>query len=197
MCAQARHDDAVGLPLTDAARLTALDDALALWRGEVGGDLGDAPAADALRAASARLRDALRRERARTLDATGRAADAVPAWRALHDAQPYDDEAAAGLLASLRAAGRTSDALAVFAAHRARLRDDLGSSPGPALVAAHAALLREDAPVAGRVRIGLRSAPTPLIGRDGDLAAVATLLAEARIVTILGAGGLGKTRLAQ
>ncbi|KQS02453.1 MAG: hypothetical protein J0I33_13355 [Microbacterium ginsengisoli] len=197
VCAQARHDDAVGLPLTDAARLTALDDALALWRGEVGGDLGDAPAADALRAASARLRDALRRERARTLDATGRAADAVPAWRALHDAQPYDDEAAAGLLASLRAAGRTSDALAVFAAHRARLRDDLGSSPGPALVAAHAALLREDAPVAGRVRIGLRSAPTPLIGRDGDLAAVATLLAEARIVTILGAGGLGKTRLAQ
>ncbi|MDN4615883.1 BTAD domain-containing putative transcriptional regulator [Leifsonia sp. F6_8S_P_1B] len=47
-----------------------------------------------------------------------------------------------------------------------------------------------------RLRIGLRSAPNPLLGRDGDLAAVEELLTTSRLVTVLGAGGLGKTRLA-
>ncbi|MGX5697204.1 AfsR/SARP family transcriptional regulator [Agromyces soli] len=49
----------------------------------------------------------------------------------------------------------------------------------------------------GRTRLGLRAAPNRLIGRDADLAAVGTLLERHRLVTILGAGGLGKTRLAQ
>lgn len=37
---------------------------------------------------------------------------------------------------------------------------------------------------------------TKLIGRDGDLGRIAQLLAEARLVTVVGAGGVGKTRLA-
>jgi predicted ATPase/DNA-binding SARP family transcriptional activator/tetratricopeptide (TPR) repeat protein len=47
------------------------------------------------------------------------------------------------------------------------------------------------------VAIGLRAAPNQLIGRDGDIAALEKLMAQARLTTILGPGGLGKTRLAQ
>ena len=42
----------------------------------------------------------------------------------------------------------------------------------------------------------LLAAPTPLVGRDEDLAAIATDLTENRIVTLVGPGGVGKTRLA-
>ena len=37
---------------------------------------------------------------------------------------------------------------------------------------------------------------TSFVGRSGELCAVRDLLAQARIVTLTGAGGVGKTRLA-
>ncbi|GAA1741556.1 hypothetical protein GCM10009809_41270 [Isoptericola hypogeus] len=51
-------------------------------------------------------------------------------------------------------------------------------------------------PAPGTAR-GVRGYPTPLIGREGDVAAVLEALAGSRLVTVLGPGGLGKTRLAQ
>lgn len=44
---------------------------------------------------------------------------------------------------------------------------------------------------------GLRVAADELIGREADVAAVDALLGSARVVTVLGTGGLGKTRLVQ
>ena len=43
----------------------------------------------------------------------------------------------------------------------------------------------------------LPAALTSLVGRDGDLATIAGLLGEHRLVTLVGSGGCGKTRLAQ
>jgi predicted ATPase len=57
----------------------------------------------------------------------------------------------------------------------------------------HQELLRADAPV---IRRGVRHEPNPLLGRDDDIAAVAGLLGRSRVTSIVGAGGLGKTRLA-
>src|SRR5262249_8804552 len=54
-------------------------------------------------------------------------------------------------------------------------------------------LLQADAPV---VRRGVRHEPNPLLGRDDDIAAVAGLLRTSRVTSIVGTGGLGKTRLA-
>ncbi|MFC9787285.1 BTAD domain-containing putative transcriptional regulator [Rhodococcus sp. NPDC127528] len=44
--------------------------------------------------------------------------------------------------------------------------------------------------------LGLRAAPNALLGRDDDLAAIEDLLRTNRVVTVLGPGGTGKTRVA-
>ncbi|PPJ03816.1 transcriptional regulator [Nocardia nova] len=44
--------------------------------------------------------------------------------------------------------------------------------------------------------LGLRAAPNPLLGRDGDLVALEKLVQEFRVTTVLGPGGTGKTRVA-
>ncbi len=99
---------------------------------------------------------------------------------------------------ALVAAGRNAEALAVFATHRDRLADELGADPSADLVRLHADLLRGP-PQTPAALVGSDCGPAPntLVGRQEDLAAVADLLSRHRLVTILGAGGLGKTRLAQ
>jgi len=57
----------------------------------------------------------------------------------------------------------------------------------------HQELLQADAPV---IRRGVRHEPNSLLGRDRDIAAVAGLLRTSRVTSIVGTGGLGKTRLA-
>jgi predicted ATPase/Tfp pilus assembly protein PilF len=62
-----------------------------------------------------------------------------------------------------------------------------------ALAAANAAIVRPRLPEAGRGAL-----PTPvtrLIGRERELTAARVLLAESRLLTLLGPGGTGKTRL--
>jgi diguanylate cyclase (GGDEF)-like protein len=43
---------------------------------------------------------------------------------------------------------------------------------------------------------GLPQTPTPLLGRDAEVGVVGELLARSRLVTLVGPGGIGKTRLA-
>ncbi|MGN8049380.1 BTAD domain-containing putative transcriptional regulator [Curtobacterium sp. 22159] len=171
--------------------------ALDLWRGEPGADVdGDLGGALADRAVAARR--ALRRTLGALLLDDGEPGEAAAVWRAEADANPFDELAVSGCMRALDAAGRTSEALAVFAEHRDRLADELGADPSADLVRLNAELLRRSARTTGSVRrIGLRAAPNTLVGREADLAAVSDLLSRNRLVTILGAGGLGKTRLAQ
>ncbi|MFK4730016.1 BTAD domain-containing putative transcriptional regulator [Agromyces mediolanus] len=204
-----------------SAELATVDAALAGWRGEPGEDLGGAPVAEALAARATTARERLLRRRAALLAASGTAhAETAEAYAALAERHPLDEAVVAGRLEALAAGGRRAEALAEYAAFRERLAEELGVDPSPALVGVHARLLREtpeagsaasgtpaasaDAaqaggatmPVAG-VRLGLRAAPNPLLGRDDDVREVERLLHEHRLVTVLGAGGLGKTRLAQ
>ncbi|WP_330233203.1 winged helix-turn-helix domain-containing protein [Nocardia sp. NBC_00508] len=62
----------------------------------------------------------------------------------------------------------------------------------PTVPAVAAGIAAEPLPAA----IGLRAAPNALLGRAADLAALADLLRDSRVVTVLGPGGAGKTRIA-
>ncbi|WFR67308.1 BTAD domain-containing putative transcriptional regulator [Curtobacterium flaccumfaciens] len=165
--------------------------------GDPGADVdGDLGAVLADRAATAR--HALRRRLGELLLDRGDAGEAAALWLAESEANPFDEVAVAGCMRALVAAGRTAEALAAFATHRDRLADELGADPSADLVRLNADLLRRSAADSGRARrVGLRAAPNTLVGRQEDLAAVTDLLSRNRLVTILGAGGLGKTRLAQ
>lgn len=193
-------------PAADDAPLALLDAALALWRGEPARDLGDAPVADELHDRAGRIRLRLLRRRAGARAAAGDHAGAAADLELATTADPLDEALLADRMRALAACGRRAEALAVFAAFRDRLRDELGVSPSAELVATHTQLLRADErprpakPTPSEpppLRIGVRAAPNELIGRDHDVAAVRSLLGSHRLVTILGTGGLGKTRLAQ
>ncbi|GAB3595241.1 BTAD domain-containing putative transcriptional regulator [Microbacterium tumbae] len=196
--AQDLDAEAARLDEADPARLALFDDALALWHGEPGADLGRAPVATALSETASALRDRMETSRARSLIALGRPGEAVVALASRVASHPYDEPMHIQLMTALAADDRPQEALAVFAALRERLREHLGSDPGPAATALNAGILRggSSAPSA-QARIGLRAEPNPLIGRETELREIASELATARLVTLLGVGGIGKTRLAQ
>ncbi|WP_235492037.1 BTAD domain-containing putative transcriptional regulator [Leifsonia sp. Root112D2] len=192
----------------EAVRLTS--DALALWRGEPGADLGATELASELQARAAALRGELLRLRASArlgegdnagaltdLDAASAASEATAVSGATVPSA-FDEELVTLRMRALAAAGRRNDAVRVFGDFRALLRDELGTDPSPALVSLNAELLREEtATRPAAIRIGLRTAPNELLGREHDIEALKALLRTARLTTILGPGGLGKTRLAQ
>ncbi|MEV5526765.1 BTAD domain-containing putative transcriptional regulator [Streptomyces prunicolor] len=180
----------------------ALDDALALWAGPALADLPDRTA-DAARWETRRL-DA-RRARLTASLALGEADTALPELTALCDTHPLDEPLQSLRLKALRATGRTAEALAAYEDVRQLLADRLGSDPGPELRALHGELLSvtpgiptptptpADAPLPGNLRARL----TSFVGREADIDVIRGDLASARLVTLLGPGGAGKTRLSQ
>ncbi|MBC7271069.1 MAG: AfsR/SARP family transcriptional regulator [Streptomyces sp.] len=175
-----------------------LDDALGLWQGPALADLPDR-AAEAARCEARRLE--ARRARLAAALALGHARHALPELTALCDAHPLDEPLQALRLRALRATGRTAEALAAYEDVRLLLADRLGSDPGPGLRALHAELLRPEetppVPAAHRPPGNLRARLTSFVGREGDIEAIRGDLATARLVTLLGPGGAGKTRLSQ
>ncbi|MEU2772257.1 BTAD domain-containing putative transcriptional regulator [Streptomyces sp. NPDC007162] len=198
--------DAVALALYEAASaeraragdhdgaLAQAEAGLALWDGNVGAgadeDLHDPVVA--LRVARVRVHRALTRARALALARVGRRAEAAAPLAELGRELPRDEEVLAELLRCEAATAGRAQALTRYDVYRRRLRDELGADPGPGLRAVHQELLRAEVPAA---RHGVPHEPNPLLGRDADVAAVAGLLRTARVVTVVGPGGLGKTRL--
>ncbi len=175
------------------AALRHAEAGLALCEGAEGWDAGDGHPLSALRAARVPAYRSLLRARALTLSRLGRRAEAAAPLGELILRYPRDEEVLAELLRCEASTAGHAAALARYAGYRQRLRDELGSDPGPALQGVHQELLAADAPV---IRRGVRHEPNPLLGRDDDIAAVAGLLRTSRVTSIVGTGGLGKTRLA-
>jgi predicted ATPase/DNA-binding SARP family transcriptional activator len=154
-------------------------------------DGDDGPLAEVRRAAAADAATA-RVILARASSRAGAHAAALPVLDAAQAQRPQDEPLLADLLRSEAAVNGPAKALERFEHYRRDLRERLGADPGELLQRAHRSLLALDRPV----RRGVRYEATELIGRDTDLARLRAVMASARVVSIVGAGGLGKTRLA-
>ena len=106
------------------------------------------------------------------------------------------------LMTALYRAGRQADALTAYRTVRRYLIEDLGVEPGPRLRELQARILGQDDRLvpAGPAAAGRGGNLPPrlgrLIGREKDLEVVADALAAFPVVTLVGPGGIGKTRLA-
>jgi predicted ATPase/DNA-binding SARP family transcriptional activator len=200
--------------------------ALGLWRGAAWGEHADGVASgEALRLEEARL--AAREDLAKALIASGQDGDAVETLASVVQENPLRDRAVALLVDALHRYGRTADALSTYESYRSRLADELGLDPSPPLAALHQRVLRQELPVsstAGFASVPAQrlpatvppppgtpgaseslegSRPSPraprdrLVGRDREVKAVSELVEAAPLVTLVGPGGVGKSRLAQ
>jgi len=126
---------------------------------------------------------------------------------------PLRERFAAQLMLALYRSGRQVEALRAAHDFGSRLRDEFGIEPSAALRDLESAILEEHSELAwvppaipARTADGTetpgsnsrRNVPvetTPLVGRERDLELAARLFESARILTLFGPGGVGKTRL--
>ncbi len=180
-----------------AGRLLA--DALGLWRGPALADAGtEALAAFADRLEERRLAAVLDR-----IEADLELADPavlVAELESLAAEHPLHERLAGQLMRALGSSGRQADALGVYERLRARLADELGVDPSADLQQVHVSLLRGELGSrperAASRRTNLKAQLTSFVGREDDVARIAKSLEEHRLVTLVGPGGAGKTRLA-
>jgi predicted ATPase/DNA-binding SARP family transcriptional activator len=193
----------------EPGRVRLLREALALWRGAAMQDV-TLPESGAFDAAVSRLeglRVTAMEDRFDAEVGLGHGARLVTELTDLVAAHPVRERLVAALMRALVAAGRNAEALLVYQRTREALADALGVDPSPELSALHVALLRGEL---GRGELGrgelgrgqegrktnLRAELTSFVGRDADVAAVRELIAGHRLITLIGPGGSGKTRLA-
>jgi DNA-binding SARP family transcriptional activator len=176
-----------------------LGEALDLWRGPALAEVAEAGFAGP---AVARLEDLRLRGLEDRVEADLAGDRLVAELEELVAAHPLSERLGGQLLRALAATGRQADALAAYERLRSRLAEELGIDPSPELRAVHVAVLRGElappaAPAAGRAaNTNLRAPITSFVGRGDDLTRILASFAGARLVTLTGPGGAGKTRLA-
>ncbi|MCB1018102.1 MAG: winged helix-turn-helix domain-containing protein, partial [Acidimicrobiales bacterium] len=176
-----------------------LREGLDLWRGDPLPDLVDTPLRSGLVARMEELRRSAEELRVDAELTLGRHAEVVGDVEVLVAEQPLREHRWAQLALALHRAGRRAEALDALQRARRRLREEHGLDPGAELRELEARVLRDDPALAPPDPLPPRSLPTPLtsfVGRDREVITVAKLLDEHRLVTLLGPGGVGKSRLA-
>lgn len=198
--------------------IAAYDAALGLWRGEVAEGLD--PGA-IIRGAAARLQEQrllATEERVEVMLSAGRHHEVVGDLEAMVGLHPHRERLHAQRLVALYRAGRQADALEAYRQARDLLVASLGIEPGPQLRELHqrvldqdpslgvhaatvptATVVVDDAQVTASGR-PVGNLPAPLSTFVGRVAArrdiAARLAGDVRLITLVGAGGCGKTQLA-
>lgn len=185
-------------------RAQLLYDALALWRGVAFADFADQPF---VVAAARRLEE----ERLNAVEALaetrlqlGDHSLLVVELGDLVAQHPLRERLRAAQMLALHRAGRRAEALAAYGDLRKQLAEEIGLDPSPELVSLHQSILEQDpeldapSPPPTSVARSVSNLPTPLtelIGRADAVSEVGKALSSARLVTLVGPGGVGKTRL--
>jgi predicted ATPase/DNA-binding SARP family transcriptional activator len=207
--------------LAAKADIGRLQTAVALYRGDFldGFDLDDAPQFEGwVLGQRARLREAALAALHRLVThfaSKGTSDMAITYARQLLAVEPWREEAHRDLMRLLALSGQRSAALIQYETCRRILAEELSVEPAPATLELYRQI-KENAVTEERPRTlslpsptdrepPIPSAPhnlpaqsTPLIGRETELKSLSKLLAktDGRLITIVGIGGMGKTRLA-
>jgi DNA-binding SARP family transcriptional activator/tetratricopeptide (TPR) repeat protein len=186
-----------------ATAVELLDRALALWRGP--GFTVDGLAIELVADRFARLRLDIEDDHTQALiDAgdLGRAEDLV---RRRVEAVPARERRWAQLMTVQALRGRSGDALSSFQRARLVLAEELGLEPGRDLDATRLAVLTREIGLAGDTAHSDHGGPplrpplpsTPIVGRGAELELAEEGIGSRRAVSIIGAPGVGKSRLAE
>lgn len=197
-------DAAVARPLTEQEPEDKLQEAVRLYRGPL---LQDCPEEWATLERESREQSylsALDTLAVRAL-ARGEAATAVRWLRLALATEPYRESSACSLMQALADSGDRAALRQVYQELRLRLRTDLSAAPSPETEALYRRLAHQEAqpvpqpaPASPSPAASRRHLPVPLtdlIGRESEVAEVGVALGRARLVTLLGPGGVGKTRI--
>ncbi|HUG86985.1 MAG TPA: BTAD domain-containing putative transcriptional regulator [Euzebya sp.] len=191
-------------PRDPAAAEIMVSDAMALWQPPLG-VLADRPWARSFVSRLEELHRTAVEERFALALLMGRHEEILGALRPAIAAEPYRERLVGQLMLALYRCGRQGEALRVYRDARERLVTDLGVEPGKELALLHRAILAGDAQLDFRGDTAVEASPrarttvsgTPLVGRTAELAQLGAALELHRVVTVVGPGGAGKTRLVQ
>jgi predicted ATPase/DNA-binding SARP family transcriptional activator len=178
-----------------AAAAVQLASALALWRGPA----FDGEVTGRIAGAEATRLDALRRAaqvgRADACLAVGRPEVVVAELAGLVAGDPTDERLAGRLMLAQYRTNGSSDALATFNRVSDALAEELAAAPETALLELRRAIERRDPTLTGPTA-GLPAETTRFVGREREIQEVHDLLMGSRLLTLVGPGGCGKSRLA-
>ncbi len=191
------------------AAVERFEAAESLWRGPVLADFAYDDFAQPHIVRLQELRLSAAEERVDAGLALGRHVRLLGDLESLVKANPLRERLRGQLMLALYRANRQADALSVYRDTREVLAEELGLDPGPALQALEAAILDQDpalvppglglsmvTPPSRRPRTNLPTQLTALFGREREVGELVELVTRSRLVTLVGPGGAGKTRLA-
>ncbi|MGH2735694.1 MAG: BTAD domain-containing putative transcriptional regulator, partial [Actinomycetota bacterium] len=188
--------------------LNVLDEALSLWRGPALADFAFESFARSEITRLDELRLSALEDRVDAQLALGHEAEVVGELESLTAEHPLRERLRGQLMHALYRCGRQAEALATYREARRALADELGLEPGPDLRELEERILRQDPALRTPAASDSREAPSALaphdipryltrfIGRARELHEVRSRLRNARLLTLTGVAGSGKTRLA-
>ncbi|MEO5838771.1 MAG: BTAD domain-containing putative transcriptional regulator [Acidimicrobiales bacterium] len=188
-----------------SARAQRVEEALSLWRGPAFGEFAHH---DWARSEAVRLDELKLVATEELIDAhlaDGSHGELVGELEGLVTEHPLRERFWLQLAVALYRSGRHAESLRRLDAFRSLLRDQLGLDVSAAAREMESRILAQDdtlfgpsarSATASRNKLVSTEDATRLLGRERDLEAIEALTLQSRLITLVGPGGVGKTRLA-